>query len=221
MQMIPDQDRDFLRVKFAEQMRDKVTVMLFTRTSEGAFGPDCQFCTETGELVAELASLTDKIAVESHEYAPDNRLVKALNIDRIPALVIAKEGIHSVRFFGIPGGFEFSALIDDIIDVSRSSTELTSAVRDKIRSLEKDVHIQVFVTPTCPYCPSAGRAAHQMAIENPGRICADIVEAAEFPDLVDAYGVSAVPTIVINGKVQFEGAPSEEDLADRVMQAAA
>jgi glutaredoxin-like protein len=220
MQMIPEQDREFLRVKFAEQMRDNVTIMVFARTPASDSGPDCQFCTETEELVAELASLTDKIAVESQEYSPENRLVKALNIERIPALVISQDKIHSVRFYGIPGGFEFSALVDDIIDVSRSSTELSAGVRDKIRSLEKDVHIQVFVTPTCPYCPAAGRAAHQMAIENPIRICADIVEAAEFPDLVDIYGVSAVPTIVINGKVQFEGA-SEEDFADRIMQAVA
>lgn len=221
MQMIPEQDREFLKVKFAREMHDAVTIIAFTRMPSNSFGPECQFCTETEQLVEELAALSDKIKVEFHEYSPDNSLAEMLKIKRIPALVISKGGVNSIRFFGIPGGFEFGAFIEALVDMSKSSTELSDTVREKVRSVGKDVHIQVFVTPTCPYCPSAGRAAHQMAIENPGRIRADVVEAAEFPDLVDVYGINAVPTIVINGRVQFEGVPSDEEFADRVMQAAA
>ena len=60
--------------------------------------------------------------------------------------------------------------------------------------------------------------AHQMAIgfEN---VTADIVEASEFPELSQAYGVSAVPKTVINDKVEFTGAVPEEAFLQAIQQA--
>ena len=45
--------------------------------------------------------------------------------------------------------------------------------------MSKPVHIQVFVTLTCPYCPMAVQLAHEMAMESP-LITSDMVEATEF-----------------------------------------
>jgi glutaredoxin len=66
------------------------------------------------------------------------------------------------------------------------------------------VHIQVVVTPTCPYCPQAVRLAHQMAVES-GQVLADMVEASGFPELISRYGVTGVPTVVINHHVGVRG----------------
>ena len=38
------------------------------------------------------------------------------------------------------------------------------------------MHIQVFVTPTCPYCPAAVRMGHSLAIAS-DMIQADMVES--------------------------------------------
>ena len=51
-----------------------------------------------------------------------------------------------------------------------------------MRGLGRPVHIQVFVTPTCPYCPQAVRLAHQFALES-DQIRGDMIEATEFPEL--------------------------------------
>lgn len=223
MGMIPDQDREFLKNKFDDEMKDTVTIAAFTEKVQDTSDPglECEFCSETKQLVNEVADLSDKIKVETHEYTKDDPVVKDFSIDKLPALVLMSDSSKSVRYFGIPGGFEFSSFVEDIVDVSRNSTNLLDATKDKVHGIDKDVHIQVFVTPTCPYCPSAVRTAHQMAIENPQHIKADAVEASEFPHLVDKYDINAVPTIVINDKVQFEGALPEEDFADQVLQAVA
>ncbi|MHB0912324.1 MAG: protein disulfide oxidoreductase [Armatimonadota bacterium] len=215
MAIIPEQDREFLKQKFRDEMDGEVTILTYTKRPEGesSEGFECEFCAETEELMNEVAGLSDKINVEVREYSPD------VDIDKLPAIVIAKDGTSGVRYFGIPGGFEFSSFVEDLVDVSRNSTDLSDQTKKKVRSIDKAVHIQVFVTPTCPYCPSAVRIAHQMAVENPGHIKADAVEAAEFPYLVERYGIDAVPTVVINDKVQFEGALPDEDFADQVNQA--
>jgi alkyl hydroperoxide reductase subunit F len=65
------------------------------------------------------------------------------------------------------------------------------------------------VTLTCPYCPRMVRLAHQLAFVNE-HIRADMVDAAEFPTLVERYHVHGVPRTVINGRPAFEGALSAE-----------
>ncbi len=47
-----------------------------------------------------------------------------------------------------------------------------------------------------------------MALLNP-RITADVIEANEFPELSQQYRVMAVPKVIINDRVQFEGALPE------------
>jgi len=223
MAMIPDQDREFLKLRFDEELQNPVTIIAFTKKAEGLELPglECEFCTETEQLVSELAELCDKITVEPHEYLPDDQLVRELGIDKLPALVLMSQSGRGITYYGIPGGFQFASLVEDIVDLSRNATDLPQDVKERIRDVDRDVHIQVFVTPTCPYCPSAVRTAHQMAIENPEHIKADAIEASEFPHLVSRYDISAVPTVVINEKVQFEGVLPEKDFAERVAHALA
>jgi alkyl hydroperoxide reductase subunit AhpF len=63
------------------------------------------------------------------------------------------------------------------------------------------------------------RLAQHMAIASP-RVTAECIEATEFPELSQRYRVMAVPKIVINDKVEFEGALPERDFLGAVLQAA-
>jgi len=62
------------------------------------------------------------------------------------------------------------------------------------------------------------RLAQHMAIAS-DRVTAECIEATEFPELSRRYQVMAVPKIVINDKVQFEGAIPERDFLGAVLQA--
>ena len=103
--------------------------------------------------------------------------------------------------------------------VSRGASGLSQRSIEKIKEIDVPVHIQVFVTPTCPYCPSAVHLAHQLAMEN-DLITADMIEAIEFPDLAEKYMVMGVPKVVMNDVYYFEGALPERHYVDKVVEAA-
>jgi hypothetical protein len=62
------------------------------------------------------------------------------------------------------------------------------------------------------------RLAQQMAVESEF-ITGDMVEATEFPQLVQKYGVMGVPRTVVNETTSFEGAVSEAHFLSQVLKA--
>ena len=62
------------------------------------------------------------------------------------------------------------------------------------------------------------RLAQHMAVAST-RVTAECIEANQFPELSQRYGVSAVPKIVINDRVAFEGALPEAQFLSAVLQA--
>ncbi len=64
------------------------------------------------------------------------------------------------------------------------------------------------------------RLAQHMAVASE-RVRATVIEATEFPEMSRAYQVMGVPKIVINDRVQFEGAVPEPDFLSAVLQAVA
>jgi len=78
--------------------------------------------------------------------------------------------------------------------------------------------MQAFVSPTCPYCPKAVRAAHRFAMAN-DNITGDMVEVSEFPHLAVKYDVQGVPKTVINEKVDLVGGQPLQQFLEAVLQA--
>ncbi len=62
------------------------------------------------------------------------------------------------------------------------------------------------------------RLAQHMAIASP-RVTVECIDATEFPELSQRYRVMAVPKIVINDKLEFEGAIPENDFLGAVLKA--
>jgi len=102
--------------------------------------------------------------------------------------------------------------------VSSGDSGLSEATRRQVAELQTPVHFQVFVTPTCPYCPRAVLLAHQLAMESE-LIRGDMVEAIEFPHLSMKYQVQGVPRTVINETVHLEGAMPEAMVMARLQEA--
>ncbi len=216
MAWLSEEDKKEIKKMF-ERLENNVKIINFTQKHE------CQYCRETREILEEVSELSDKIELEVYEYLENEDLAKKYNVDKIPAIVLLREvdGKYEdfgVRFFGIPSGYEFASLLEGIVDVSRGKTDLHDDVVEIIKKVDKPVNIMVFVTPTCPYCPLAVRTAHKFAIENEN-IVASMIEATEFPELSHRYNVFAVPKVVINDKVSFEGAIPEEAFAKKVLEA--
>jgi glutaredoxin-like protein len=209
-QEIANQVKDY----FAD-LTGRVRLIMFTQEFE------CEFCAETRQLVEEIARLSDKVEAEVYNFVTDREKANELGVDKIPAIAVIGAQDYGVRFYGIPAGYEFSSLIQAIRTVSAGRPELLSPEGvQRLARIGSPVHIQVFVTPTCPYCPQAVVLAHQMAVASP-MVRADMVEATEFPHLAIKYQVMGVPRTVINEKTHIEGAAPESLVLAKLEEALA
>lgn len=210
MSLIPDDKKELLKNDFNGKLVDPVKIVMFTQELE------CRFCSDTRKLVQDLATLNDKITTEIYDFVADAAKAKEYGIDKIPALAIIGKKDYGVRIYGIPYGYELQTLIEAIINVSKGKTDLSDKTKLILKEVKSPVHIQVFVTLTCPHCPVAAAVAHKLAIES-DLVKADVIETSEFPDLAMKYNVIGVPKIVINEKVEFVGAFNEDLFAEHVL----
>jgi len=224
MELLNEKIKEATRKKFEAELVNPVKLILFTQEPSRLILPDsvrgqeCPFCQETRQLLEEIAALSPKIQLEIHDFLAEKELAESLGVDKIPAILIHGQKEYGLRFFGFPGGYEYGSLLKAIIQASQDRTDLKESTRQALSKIDSAVHIQVFVTPTCPYCPMAVELAHSMAIESPF-IRADMVEASEFPHLVNKYQIFGVPKTVINETVSLEGAVPENIFLENVLRA--
>jgi glutaredoxin-like protein len=210
--MLQEKEKKLIAEVF-KGLKNPVKLVNFTQEVE------CQFCKETRELLAELAGLSDLVSLQVYDFQSDKQKADAHGVDKIPATVVQGEKDYGVRYYGFPGGYEFAALLADVVNVSVGQTDLKPQTQEALSKIEKPVHLQVFVSPTCPYCPGAVILAHKFAIEC-DLISADMVETSEFPHLVQKYQVMGVPKTVVNGEFSVLGAVPEEKLLEEITKAA-
>lgn len=214
MSLIPEEHRQHLRIELSERMDKPVRVLVFTQELE------CHFCAETRQIAQELASLNDKITVEVHDFVADYGKAKDYGVDKVPALVIIGEKDYGIRFYGFPFGYEFQTFTESVINVSRGKTDLSDRTRELLKEVKTPVHVQVFVTLTCPHCPAASAMANKFAIES-DFVKADVIDANEFTPLAVKYSVLGVPKVVMNEKVEFVGVLPEDLFLEHLLLAAA
>lgn len=217
MPLISQKDAEYLRSEFETNLVNPVKLVMFTQTFE------CQFCAETRQIVEEVANLSDKISAEIFDFVADKATADLYGIDKIPAIAVLRvedgeDRDYGIRFFGIPSGYEFTSVIEDVIDVSKGDSGLQPQSREAVSAITEPVHFQVFVTPTCPYCPQAVRLAHKFAMES-DLVSADMIESIEFPHLANKYNVYGVPRTVINESFHQEGAVPEPMLLAKLLEA--
>jgi len=129
-------------LKEFEGLPDKVKLVVFTQEFE------CQHCRENTSLAQEVASISDRLDVEVHDFALDKEAVERYGVDKIPAIAVEGEKDYGVRFYGVPAGYEFTSFIEGIKSVSAGESGLAAKTRETLAGLKDPLHLQVFVTPT-------------------------------------------------------------------------
>jgi hypothetical protein len=171
MTVIAEKDRPTVRELLARELDAEVELLLFTRGRSPVVvpgQPDRLTCDETHELLDELVGLSDRLHLTTFDLGADPDSSTRYNVTAVPTVMIRRRenssstnavsqergepatvehGIN-VRFIGLPGGYEFSTMLADIVDVSKGRTDLSPAARAAVQAIETPVHIQVFVTPT-------------------------------------------------------------------------
>ncbi len=191
--MLEQNVKDTIKNKFKE-LKNPIKLLLFEPKE------DYQFSEEINTLLKELSDLgEEKISFEKSESHSEYQ------IENTPSIVLEGKEKTFIRYLGLPAGHEFTPFIQSIIDLSKGEPNISDELKEKVRSINFPVHMKVFVSPTCPYCPASMKVAYDFAMLN-SNIKADVYEVNEFREVGSKYNVMGVPKTVINDKVELSGA---------------
>ncbi len=141
MVLLREQDAAEIRRRLGE-MAAPVKIIHFTQELNLEYGR------ETRQVLEELAGLSDQLSLEVYDFILDKEKAAEYGVDKVPATVIRNGKDYGIRYYGMPAGYEFSTLLEAILDVSKGSSGLGAESKEKLAGLSQPVHLEVFVTPT-------------------------------------------------------------------------
>ncbi len=207
--------KEELRMVFSELV-NPVEILVFV-------GDDCPYCEATVEMIKVFSETSPKkdgkplIRYRVFRKGVDDEMFRRYNVERVPTVLLI-DGY--IRYTGIPAGEEVKGLVETIIRISQGESGLDPSIKEKIHAFDGCAYIETIVTPSCPYCPYAVLLANMFAYESwkagKNAIVSDTVEAYENEDIAYKYNAMSVPTVAINGHVEFVGVPHEDDLLERI-----
>ena len=102
---------------------------------------DVDFGAETQRVVAGLAELSERVTYRVEDQ-PDG-------FERYPAIAVLPEGEDvGLRYYGLPWGYELGSLIGAVVEAGRRESSLRPESLERLAGLERNLAIDVFVTPT-------------------------------------------------------------------------
>ncbi len=141
MGLLRDTDVAEIRARL-QPMTSPVKLVHFTQELNLEYGREAR------QLLEELAQLSDKLSLEIYDFLLDREKVTEYAVDKVPATAIRNDKDYGIRFFGLPAGYEFAALLDAILAVSAGDSGLKPESREKLALLAQPLHLQVLTTPT-------------------------------------------------------------------------
>jgi thioredoxin len=208
-----------LKAKFIQEMKNPVDVILFTNLIILPGQEDNQEINNFArQILKELSAIEPRIIVK--ELPITDKIAVDLGIKTSPSIAIGYELGYKIIFNGAPLGHEATSLIELITLVSSGESRLNDNTKEMLKNTSNNIHLQVFVTPTCPYCPLAVIQAGQIAIELKGKVKAECVETAENQELSLKYNVSSVPHTIVNGLPESSiiGAVAESNFVKHLLK---
>lgn len=182
----------------------------------------CDTCADTRASLEEIAALSPHLDLVVGDLSSAGT---GPGLEHAPLITVLRRDGDAVvdlgvRLVGAPLEHELTALADAILTVGGAAPELGADSLARLATLTRPVHIQVFSTPTCVYCPRAVALAHRLAAVSP-LVSATAYSVIEFPDLIRRYRVTGVPKIVVDTGVELLGAQPEAAMVDAVLHASA
>jgi len=141
MEILKEKDREKL-IEIFKKIDKDVKIVMFTQEME------CPHCEMTRMMLEEVSGLSDKLSLEVHDFVAEAELAKKYGVDKIPATVLFGDRDYGIRFYGVPAGYEFNVLIQDIMDVGKRDPGLSKEVMSELAKVDRPVHLQVLISPT-------------------------------------------------------------------------
>lgn len=207
-EILPEESKKVLRETF-KGLEKKVLIEVFLKDDDND-----QFSAFTSGLVKGISELTDKI--DARFFKLDSETAKQRGITRAPAILIAPDR-YKISYIGAPTGEEARTLVMAIMLASTTGTILSEAAVKRIFELKEKRRIQVFVSPSCPYCPQQALNAISAAVAKPELVSAEIIEMYENRDYMDKYHIMTVPFTAVNDVPIGTGVSPSEVFVEEVI----
>lgn len=185
-----------------DQLRDHFA-KLSSRLSLMLFASDHPKQAELKDLLAEVASCSDKIAlVELPERVP------GVQFD------IARAGRPTgIRFAGVPGGHEFTSLVIAILNSDGKGKLPDSGIQARVKALRGPVRLRTYVSLGCTNCPDVVQALNQMALVH-GDFQHTMIDGELAEADIERLGIAGVPAVVSGEAVLHVGRASFAELLE-------
>jgi alkyl hydroperoxide reductase subunit F len=165
---------------------------------------------EMRELLAEIASLSDKVTFSENG-----------NAARRPSFGVAKVGEKArIHFAGIPLGHEFTSLVLALLQTSGYPPKLEAEDIEQIKALAGQFRFETFVSLSCINCPDVVQALNTMTALNPN-FEAVMIDGADFLQEVEERQIMGVPAIYLNGELFGSGRMSAKEILAKLDTGAA
>lgn len=152
MAILKQDEQKTLKTRFKKELKKELTVNLFSVRTSGLLilpGRECPTCPQSQALLEEVVAVTPKLSLEVYDFYSQPEVAQIQGVERIPCITFstADKTYSNLKYYGTPSGFEFATLLQDISVISRAVSPLQVPTRKALRQLDKDLHLQVFVTP--------------------------------------------------------------------------
>lgn len=139
MALFRPEDEEKVRELFDALERPvELVVALGPEETPGHGARDVDFGAETVRVVEELSALSRNVGHRVGAEAP-----------RYPAVYVRPEGAEvGVRYDGLPWGYELSSIVGAVVEAGRRASSLRPESLEALGRLDRDLAIDVFVTPT-------------------------------------------------------------------------
>lgn len=177
MGQLSTRDRRTLR-EMLEGLLRPVEILAFVRRDHD---------TDLVELLAEVAALgRDRLVLRIVDEGSDPPLEDVLSVTDRPSLRFLTPGgeVAPIEVVGSPSGYQFGAFVNLVLSLSRGRAHVPHSINSGLKSIARNVLLEVLTTPTCPHSPQVVRLAQECALANPGRIFARSIDAVQHSHLV-------------------------------------
>jgi len=197
--------------KVLQEMSGPVSLTYYTQEME------CEPCASMSLFIDELSALEGQLKVKKKDFLADGEEARQTGVHHIPALLLHRpeDNRAAVRYYGMPGGYEFGAFLRTIVLFSTGRFD-QPIDRESLDLIEKDINLKVFVLTGCPSCPVMAYLGTGLAFLSP-RVTTEIIEANTFIDLSTRFSVGTVPKIIINDSTEIVGVLPPEELVKRLI----
>jgi alkyl hydroperoxide reductase subunit F len=127
-----------------------------------------------------------------------------------PCFKIGSEGRTGITYAAIPLGHQFLPFTKAVEQIGGDGFR---AQNSNPAASDSKLELQVLISSECPRCPVVAEEVIRLAGRHP-QISLSIVDAEQFSDLTQQYGVKSVPATILDRRLVLIGSVS----ADRLME---